>query len=277
MRLELISWNVHGPPLSRRRPQRLAAVAEVIREAAPDLVLLQEVWFPSDAERVVQCLPGYEPIAHGLRAGLLRRGGLLALLHRDRGWSYDSSRSGFESFRASAPLWRVWEGDALGRKGIHRIELVEDASGHRLVVLNTHLQAQYGTIRHEPPRRAQLEHLARTARAIDADLPVLAAGDFNTGPAEPVFDEVLRPHWHDLTESRRARPDAATHMDCGAEPPWIDYVLARRSDSWAVSADLDLIENTAPDEPWSDHHGLRATVCLVRAAGAPRSYGVRVL
>jgi endonuclease/exonuclease/phosphatase family metal-dependent hydrolase len=268
VRIRLTSWNLHGPPLAPRRAARFErAAAEILAEPDPvDLVLLQEVWFARDAERLRRRFAGvYDPLDGAPRAWPLRAGGLLAFLRRDGAWRIAPAPARFERFASGAPAWRVWEGDTLAGKGVQIVELRHVASEQTLIVLNTHLQAQYGPIRHEPARRAQLQQLGALAERLDPSLPVLAAGDFNTGPEEPLYDELLARHWHDLTiDARTEGHPAATQFECGPEPLWIDYVLARRNADWSATASLELIRNVARDEPFSDHHGLRADIVITR-------------
>jgi endonuclease/exonuclease/phosphatase family metal-dependent hydrolase len=266
LRIRLLSWNLHGPPLAPRRAERFERVATEIlsASAAPELVLLQEVWLRRDAERLRRRLaPTYDTLDGAPRTWPLRAGGLLAFLHRQAAWRPAPAPPRFVPFAVAAPLWRVWEGDALGLKGVQTIELQHAASAQALVVLNTHLQAQYGPIRHEPPRRAQLRQLSELAAAIDSSLPVLAAGDLNTGVDEPLYGDLLSPHWTDLTVEARAQ-HIGTQFESGPEPLWIDYVLARRDGCWSASGDVTLIRNVARDEPFSDHHALCADVALIR-------------
>ena len=262
--LDLLSWNVHGPPFAPRRSARLAAVAGEIEQRAPELVLLQEIWFPGDAAWLATRLARHYDVIDGApRRWPLRTGGLLALLRRNGSWAIDGRGVRFEHYRASAGRWRVWEGDGAAGKGVQVLELSHRVSAQPLVVLHTHVQAQYDTLRHETARARQLGQLAALAGALDPVLPVLAAGDLNTGPDERVYGEHIAPTWHDLTAATRAgRADAQTQFECGAEPLWIDYVLARRSPSWRVDVVLELVENSARDTPFSDHNGLHAHVGL---------------
>jgi endonuclease/exonuclease/phosphatase family metal-dependent hydrolase len=262
--LDLISWNAHAPPFAPRRAARLAALAAEIERRAPEVVLLQEIWFARDAAVLGARLAGsYEAVDGAPRAWSMRSGGLLAFVRRTGGWAADGGAARFEPYTAWAGRWRIWEGDGLGGKGVQVLPLVHRASGARLVTLHTHLQAQYDTIRHEGPRAAQLRQLAALAARLDTELPVIGAGDLNTGPEEWLYGELLAPAWLDLTAPvRRASPAARTQFDCGAEPLWIDYVLARRSPRWTVDAAVEVIENRARDDPFSDHHGLHARITL---------------
>jgi endonuclease/exonuclease/phosphatase family metal-dependent hydrolase len=264
MHIDLLSWNVHGPPFAPRRAQRLAAVAAEIERRRPEIALLQEVWFPRDAAALCARLAGgYEAVDGAPRTRPMRSGGLLAFVRRDGGWRTDTDGVRFERYAASASPWRLWEADGISGKGVQVVSLAQQGRGQRLVILHTHVQAQYDTIRHERPRAAQLRQLGAIAAALEAPLPVLAAGDFNTGAEEQLYAELIAPTWLDLTApARGARGNAATQFECGAEPLWIDYVLARRGPHWNVSAELALIENSARDDPFSDHHGLHARIAL---------------
>jgi endonuclease/exonuclease/phosphatase family metal-dependent hydrolase len=260
--LDLISWNTHGPPFAPRRAARLAALAAEIERRAPEVVLLQEIWFARDAAALCARLAGnYDAVDGAPRAWSMRSGGLLAFVRHTGSWAADSGAARFERYAAGAGRWRIWEGDGLGGKGVQVLPLVHRARGARLMTLHTHLQAQYDTIRHEGPRAAQLQQLAALAATLDAELPVIGAGDLNTGPDEWLYGDLLAPTWHDLTAPvRAANAGARTQFDCGAEPLWIDYVLARRSPRWTVDATVEVIENRARDDPFSDHHGLHARI-----------------
>lgn len=264
--IDLVSWNVHGPPFAARRRARLAAVAGEVEARAPDVALLQEVWFRGDAAWLGARLGGAYALGDGApRRWPLRAGGLLALVRRDGAWAAEPGLPRFERYGVAAGRWRIWEGDGLAGKGVQVLALRHRPSGAPLAVLHTHVQAQYDTVRHERPRAAQLRHLRDLSATIAPGAPLLAAGDLNTGPAERLYAEHVAPAWIDLTrETRAARPCAVTQFECGAEPQWIDYVLARRNPLWAVASTVDLIENRARDDPFSDHHGLHVRVGFSR-------------
>jgi endonuclease/exonuclease/phosphatase family metal-dependent hydrolase len=257
MRLDLLSWNVHGPPLAPRRATRLNAVGLEIERRAPEIALLQEVWFGGDAAALArQLAPRYDVVDGAPRVRPVRAGGLLAFVRRDSEWRVADRGVRFERYRTQAARWRVWEGDGLAAKGIQIIPLVHRAAGRSIVMAHTHLQAQYEPIRHARPRGAQLTQLARLAATLGAATPVLAAGDLNTGPDDALYRDLIAPIWIDLTApTRTARPAASTHFEC-ASAPWIDYVLAHRSPHWSATGLLELIENRSRDDPFSDHHGL---------------------
>lgn len=260
MQVRLVTWNLHGPPLARRQTQRFQAAAQRLLQTPqplPDFVLLQEVWFPSKAELLTdQFKLAYDAVdvPHNSFPG--RAGGLLTLVRRDAGWKIRSH--GFEEFTTTAPAWRFWEGDGVSGKGVQCIDL--ECNGTRVVLCNTHLQAQYGDRAYADVRADQIRQLNQLAQRLPASLPVIAAGDFNTRPAEPLFDQ-LTSQWLELTRTLRERCDCGTTVPTGEPAEWIDYVFARAQPNWRVRCDrAERIENTTTDVPYSDHHGLDVTL-----------------
>lgn len=254
--LSLISWNLHGVPFIVARRERFHRVASRVLDAEPDVVLFQEVWLHRDAGQLVHDLgASYEPVSAPIGRPLLRTSGLLSFVRRSSGWTIRNSQ--LHRFAHKAPVWKFWEGDGLGRKGVQEIQLERDRVS--VLLLNTHLQAAYRWNSYEPIRRPQLAQLCDLIQRLDRRWPVIASGDLNTRPSESLYHELLA-HWCDLTDAKRQQSARGTYFDGSASPgDWIDYILARRHDSWDVHAeDIRLIEHAEPDAPYSDHHGLHA-------------------
>jgi endonuclease/exonuclease/phosphatase family metal-dependent hydrolase len=269
-RLRLVSWNVHGVPGAPRTEERLAAIADLLRARAPDLVLLQEVWRPRDAEALARALApaGYAPVeVPGGRRWPLRSAGLLGFLRSRAGWRASEPR--FHEFRAEAADWKLWEGDGFGDKGVLDFRLARD--GLAVAVVNTHLQAAYAPGGYAEVRRRQLAELREVVRRAEraaggAALPVLVAGDLNTAPDEPAFAELLG--LRDLGAELREACGCGTSVRAGPSP-WIDHLLASVPAGFEIEAELELIRSVAPDLPYSDHHGLDALLRI--APSAPRA------
>jgi endonuclease/exonuclease/phosphatase family metal-dependent hydrolase len=228
----------------------------------PDVLLFQEVWLHRDAGQMMHDLgSSYEPVPTPVGKLPLRTSGLLSFVRRGNGWTVRSSR--FHRFTRKASLWKFWEGDGLGRKGVQEIQL--ESEGASVSLLNTHLQANYRWNSYEPIRRPQLAQLCDLTKRLDRHWPVIAGGDLNTRPSERLYRDLLT-HWRDLTAAIRRQSGRGTHLhSSGAEGGWIDYVLARRHDSWHVHAEeVGLIENTNHDVPYSDHQGLHVRLRMQR-------------
>jgi endonuclease/exonuclease/phosphatase family metal-dependent hydrolase len=254
--LSLISWNLHGVPFVSARRERFRRVAARVLDTAPDVVLFQEVWLHRDAGQLARDLDGsYAAVPAPIGKLPLRASGLLSFVRRNSGWTIKHSQ--LHRFAEKASWWRFWEGDGLGRKGVHQIHLERERAN--VLLLNTHLQAAYRWNSYERIRRPQLAQLCALTTGLDRRWPVIVSGDLNTRPSERLYHELLA-HWRDLTNARRQQSAGGTHLDGSrVGGGWIDYILARRHDAWTVHADdIRLIESTRPDVPYSDHQGLHA-------------------
>lgn len=259
MKLRLVSWNVHGAPGAPRRSERMALIARVALARRPDLVLLQEVWRQRDAELLIRALGphGYRAVeVPAARRWPLRTSGLLSFVRDAAGFRAERTR--FHEFRAEAGDWKLWQGDGLGDKGALGFTLARDALS--LTVWNTHLQAAYRPGGYAEVRRRQLAEL-RTA-VEEAGAPALVAGDLNTTPDEPAFAELAG--LDELTRTLRERCDCGTSVDGEPGARWLDYLLARPAPGFRIAAEVSLLRSLAPDQPYSDHHGLDAIVRVTR-------------
>ena len=202
--LEVLSWNLHAPPFASQTAKRLERAAERILEEQPDVALLQELWEHDDAKNVVNRLAeaysSADIAGHGFFA---RRSGLLTFVRKRGGWSVRGTS--FREFEAvGSAWWKLSEGDAFAGKGVQRVDI--ERQGARVVLLNTHLQAEYGEgnrSRYLEVRRKQLEELRAFAHRVPIDLPLIAAGDLNTRPAEEPYARLIE-YWRDLGEHRRS-------------------------------------------------------------------------
>lgn len=260
-RLRLVSWNVHGTPTAPRVEERLAAIAGVIAALEPDLVLLQEVWRWRDAEALEKTLAprGFRVVSLPSGGVWIRRSGLLAFVRSATGWHAEAE--GFHEFRAEAPAWKIWEGDGFGDKGVQSFTLADE--GMALRVLNTHLQAAYEPGGYAEVRRAQLVELRAVAEA-EPTLPVLVAGDFNTTPDEPGWQELRG--FRDLAAPLRESCRCGTTVSSAEPSQWIDHLLARLPRGWRIRARVSLLRSDRPDVPYSDHHGLEAVLHIAPPA-----------
>jgi endonuclease/exonuclease/phosphatase family metal-dependent hydrolase len=265
--LTLVSWNLHGIPFTQDPAARFRRVAERVRglQPAPDLLLLQEVWDGALADQLALDLPGYGA-APELERGWLgqRPSGLMALARRDGPWRIADSV--MHEFDAHAPWYRLWEGDGLGRKGVQQLRVA--AGDDEVMLLHTHLQAMYGRPEYAPIAAKQLGQLTSVAQALGQARPIIAAGDLNTGIDTPRYAE-LRERWVDLTAEFRERCACGTSVrEDGRPGRWIDYVLAYDLPRFRVRADVQLLANHAPDDPYSDHNGFFVKLQIERAPSA---------
>jgi endonuclease/exonuclease/phosphatase family metal-dependent hydrolase len=260
--LKVLSWNLHGLawPLSRDPRGRMDRVSAKIRKLSPDVVLLQEVWLGSHLDRLTRALqPDWIPL-YVKRRGSSPSGGLLTLVSASGGWRARAAPQ-FHAFAASAPVWKIWEGDGIGGKGVLAVDL--ERGEQRICAVNTHLQSQYSGSEYVKVREAQLIQLREIVSRLDPSVPAIVAGDLNTESRESLYS-IIASLGKDLTAASREVSNRGTtaHPE---RPEWIDYIVAANSDAWTVSANLVLIENQRADVPYSDHGGLLCTLKLARS------------
>jgi len=258
MQIRLASWNLHTPPFAPRRSQRLRAAARHLRDGRgpkPDLLLFQEVWSEAFWQELAQALsPDYTPILPGEGPRTAARSGLASFVRRDSGWRVAAHH--FEGFRSKGPAWRIWEGDGLAEKGFEIVELKRE--GLPLALLNTHLQAQYPPRHYSDVRRRQIAQIRQAVARIPDSQLLLAGGDWNTTPRGALYPE-LTAFLQDLTAAYRERCACGTFVAKAGEGAWLDYLFSRPSRHWQLHVEsVERIESHAPDQPFSDHHGLVA-------------------
>ncbi len=251
--LRVLSWNVHGLPFQSSTMTRLQRIGGKIRELRPDVVLLQEVWFGMYARALRRALQAeYEAVSAARRITRWPRGGLLAFIRRRSGWvAVDWT---FVRYEARAPWYHIAEGDGIAGKGALAVELRRGRQS--LTVVDTHLQAQYPHWgrRYPRQRQAQLQQLNRFLDRSFAAAAVLIAGDFNTSTSDDPCASALAPVGRDLTVEERNSCRRGTHFDTASgHNEWIDYVMVRNVN---VHAEVERIENTGADRPYSDHDGI---------------------
>jgi endonuclease/exonuclease/phosphatase family metal-dependent hydrolase len=276
--LHVLSWNLHDLPwfLSPHHAERLKRVTARLIELSPDIATFQEVWLEEDARPMIVALKarGYDAVESPDRLGM-KDGGLLTFVRRGSGWAISVTRR--QEFWDSAPAIKIWEGDGVAHKGFQLTTLRHRDYGD-LVVVNTHLQAQYGNA-YESVRRHQLEQLLKGAGAqAGGGVPVLVCGDFNTDASEPLHELFADDPWIDLTEPYRRRCTCKTSFsDRDTLNAWIDYIVARRDPCLSFAADIELQTNLHKDDPYSDHEGLFATVVIEDVDQASLFFGLAML
>lgn len=266
--IRAISWNLHGVPYFwKSRKGRMKAAIAACLEHTPDFIGLEEVWSPSDARFIARAAQSanFESLT-GL-GGWGRASGGLMLLYSSPRWRLTAPPA-FHRYDTHASDLKLYEADGVGHKGILLANLGSAATGETISVIVTHLQSQYSHGRtYERVRRLQADQLDTLIQTLPESQLCLVLGDFNTTPEDSAVYEVLTRHCIDLTAEYRAAcnrvrgPRCGTAFDSPTRLEWIDYVLAGHSarrllKSWQI----DLIQNIAPDSPYSDHDGLIATV-----------------
>jgi endonuclease/exonuclease/phosphatase family metal-dependent hydrolase len=278
------------PIVNARSAAAPAEIARFARDAAPDLVVLQEIWTESVAVALTRALQplGYAVVRPKGTTLVGREGGLLVAVRqplRVASWS-------FTAFGKSTFV------DSLARKGVLAAVIERPADGLRLALLATHTVA-LDTDRGTPVDAKQVaavaaqigqvvERLAATSG--DGELPALVVGDFNVGPG---YAEASYRRFADQPGIREvgavAAPGEALVTWDPANPlvrygrypnepaAKIDHVFFRDGGPWRWSASRALVVMTDPVDglslvpakgaaavptPLSDHYGLLADLEL---------------
>ena len=109
--------------------------------------------------------------------------------------------------------------------------------------------------------RDVVSHLGRSQ-------PAIVAGDFNTDSRESLYSMVAALGIDLTAKARELQNSGTTANPRDGRPEWIDYIVAAHSETYTVSADLELIVNESADVPYSDHSGLFCTISFRSKAEA---------
>lgn len=220
------------------------------------MVCLQEVIVRRRVGLLRALAPSFPHVVHRpFSVGVL--GGLVTLSRRP------VTGRRFAAYRRLGRWWNAGWSDRVIRKGYLVSEL--EVGGRPIVVVNTHLAANYGgdwSPENDYARieAAELGQLADAVAAQDPDLPLVVAGDLNVPAGTWLFDDFVR------------RTGLRGALD-GAGPTWrpaspdsgaIDHVLVR---GVAVEAAELSFRDPVPLAdgrlvPVSDHLGITVTVRL---------------
>jgi len=236
-----------------RAAARLAALARWLERSDLDVVCLQEVIVRRRIGLLRALAPSFPHVIHR-PFGIAVLGGLVTLSR----WPVAAQR--YAVFRRLGRWSNLGWTDRVIRKGYLVTEL--DVGGRRLVVVNTHLAANYAGswTRSNGYAALQAAELGQLAEAVaDIARPLVVAGDLNVPAGTWLFDDFV------------GRTGLSDGFDGTAAPTWrpaepgsgaIDHVLVRGCT--VVSAELCLQEPVelagGGREPVSDHLGVRTAL-----------------
>ncbi|GAB4199144.1 MAG: hypothetical protein OHK0022_19110 [Roseiflexaceae bacterium] len=182
----MITLNCLGVP-APMTGRRLRTLARELEGDPADVVCLQEVQTNPYRKLLTQVCTGFgsstfEPFVYA------PKGGLLTLTR------HSVTRAQFTLYRERGDWFGPSAADRLLHKGVLQSEFVCD--GLRVVVLNTHLSANYrgdwsSENRYVRVERAQLAQLAELVRGLPREALILVAGDFNVPRDSRLFQTFL--------------------------------------------------------------------------------------
>ncbi len=185
--ISLITFNCFGTPTLRTQ-RRLLALAAALNQSTADIVCLQEVQAHAYRRLLLKACQSF-PFAASERFIHAPKGGLLTLAR------LPMARFDYTLYRNRGNMHTPALADWILHKGILRSEF--EAYGHKVVMLNTHLSANYRgdwltENRYVREERGQLQQLAEIVAAQDQEAIVLVAGDFNVPRGSALFQHFLQ-------------------------------------------------------------------------------------
>jgi len=171
--LRLVTFNAWGVPFRERHDDLLDAVAPALEGYDADVLLLQEVWFEDDAQRLAESLAaiGFVHEVHHASDAILAfdsAGLMIASKH-------PIADHDFHAFRAGRLPVRPWHVDWFSGKGI-ATATIDHPSG-RFRIGTAHMQADYDGIVYTDVRVSQSAELVA---AMGWRPFHVVAGDFNS-------------------------------------------------------------------------------------------------
>lgn len=184
--ISLITFNCFGTPTPRTQ-RRLLALADALNHSTVDIVCLQEVQSHVYRRLLLSACTTF-PVAATERFIHAPKGGLLTLAR------LPMLRFDYTLYRNRGNMHTPALADWILHKGVLRSEF--EAHGRKVVMLNTHLSANYRgdwltENRYVREERGQLQQLAEIVAAQDQDAIVLVAGDFNVPRGSALFQDFL--------------------------------------------------------------------------------------
>ena len=185
--MSLITFNCFGTPTPRTQ-RRLLALSDALNQSTADIVCLQEVQAHAYWRLFLKACKTF-PFAAAERFIHAPKGGLLTLSR------LPIARFDYTLYRNRGNMHTPALADWILHKGVLHSEF--EAHGHKVVMLNTHLSANYRgdwltENRYVREERGQLQQLAEIVAAQDQEAIVLVAGDFNVPRGSALFQDFLK-------------------------------------------------------------------------------------
>ncbi len=237
-KFSLLTLNTFGLPFIRTW-WRMLGLAQELTRLAPTIICLQEVQQKIYVPIFRRGLHGYPYLA--LKgSGMMPKGGLLTASR----WRIISAR--FYPFPARGRVWSIGFFDWLLNKGFLVVEF--EVEGQRVIVINTHLHANYSGEFHPENWMARIQYqqvlyLTEFAQTLPKDALVLMCGDFNFPRGTYLYDEFMgRSEFVDpLLNDPRPTYRPLPLFSSGWSIP-IDYIFYRAPNLLDISVRADVIQ-----------------------------------
>jgi len=232
---------------SEDRSLRMRSIGAKLIILDPDIVGFQEAFIASDRAILLKELESTRLKHHQYYpSGTVGSGLLIAS-------AFPIREAYFHRFAASAPAYKIWEGDWWAGKGVALARLdIPDGQGI-LDFYNTHAQAGYGNPAYDQVRGEQMAELANfIVESRCGGAPALLVGDMNCGPGDPEFEAAV----NGAKLRRVMKGDSRIDHIFAAEDAWHE---AEAIDTEPITAVVNLSGRAIA---LSDHTGYMSTITI---------------
>lgn len=211
-KFRVLSFNLHGLPdlIAGHRQARLKALVPAVIKLKPDIVAFQELWFPADAEALIQAFKD-SPLKHSQRfSDGLTGGGLLTLSR------WPIKRAQFHIFKPCGRPWELWHADYYASKGLALLSIQSPAGP--LIFGQTHFHARYRSQRYQADQLVSVQIISEALKNDINAFPILLCGDWNA-PWPSLITECLA----DINQLSPAKPSMsidAFYFKHGPKQSW---------------------------------------------------------
>ena len=254
--VRVMSFNIRygtAPDGENAWPHRKNMVVQVVKDADPDLLGLQEalrdqIEFLSDElQDYARVGVGREPDGGGEYSAILYRRSRFDLSDAGTFWLSDApEKPGSKTWGNELPRICTWA------------RLLDRTSGRRLLYFNTHWDHQS-----QQARRNSGELMGRRVQELAQDgEPAIVTGDFNAAPNNPAFIALLEEgRLHDTF--RKVHPDEAdiNTFNGFGRPSGVKIDAVVVTDHWETE-DAEIVRTQVDGRFPSDHFPVTATVTL---------------
>jgi endonuclease/exonuclease/phosphatase family metal-dependent hydrolase len=261
--LKIISLNTWCPPQGQHREMRVLAIAEKIKQLAPDVVCLQEMFLTGSRNLMIEQLRDVYPHYQYFSSGLLGSG-LLTLSKHPIIDCY------FHPFRLKGKPEKITHGDYYVAKGVGltRIQFLDTP----VDIYNTHTHAQYEMAHDNEYAVFNHTNLYEVSRFIgnqSAQNAVILCGDLNTRPDQLGYRMIT--HLTELTDVYHSLyPHDRNGFTYHQDNPYVkepnqrlDYVMVKNGvRPVTIAIEFTHLLAATSARAYSDHYGLLADVAI---------------
>ncbi len=186
---KILSWNVNMPPWNLFRQKKLPFLISEIIEEKVDVIVLQEIFFKSDREYIVNYLKrvGFKYFSHYKNLLTLSKFPLEVVVQKE--------------FYSQGPLFSLAILDRLYRKGFLIVKI--KVGGKEIVISNQHLLSADGNEKkvYNDVRLNQLNEIMATVESYPKikKTDFFIIGDLNFSPKTEPYQHVLKRGFRDIS------------------------------------------------------------------------------